>query len=78
MESDLQTFLRALFRLFVELRERAGVLGVAALGLVLAAAIAAGVLALRWINRGGLAPGATRRFFATRRETEHWSKTHRP
>jgi hypothetical protein len=72
MKSDLETFLSGLFSLVRELREQMGALAWVALGLALLAGILLGILALRWILRGGLGNGATRRFFAERREIDQW------
>jgi hypothetical protein len=75
MESDLEKFLSVLFQFFGALREQLGALAWIALGVILALCIMFCVLALRWIRRGGLAPGFSQRFFAERRETERCLKS---
>jgi hypothetical protein len=76
MQSDPEKFLSPLFQLLRQFREQAGAFALVALGVILVAGIALSILALRWIRRGGLGAGAMRRFFADRREIEHWLRTH--
>jgi len=74
MKADLDKFFSALLQLLGELREQMGAFAWLALGVILALCIMFCGLALRWIRRGGLAPGSSRRFLAERRETEQWLK----
>jgi hypothetical protein len=76
VKSDLEKFFSVLFQLLRDFREQMGALAWVALAMILVAGILLGVLALRWIRRGGLRAGAARRFFASRREIEYWLKTH--
>ena len=41
-------------------------------GFLLPIGIVIGLVALRWIRGGGMAPGNTQRFFAEQREIAHW------
>jgi len=76
MKSDLEKFLSVLFRVLRELWEQMGALASVALAVILVVGIVMGVLMLRWIRRGALRAETRSRFFATRREIEHWSRTH--
>lgn len=74
MNSNLETFFGVLFQLLHQLHEQLGWLGWVLLGLFLLACILITMVVLRWILRGGVGPGASRRFFAERQEIEHWLK----
>ncbi len=76
MRSDLEKSVAVLFEALRDLREQMGALAWVLLGVVLVGGILMGALALRWIRRGGLRDGATRRFFAWRRDLEHWLRSH--
>ena len=76
MNSNRETFFGVLFELLRYLRDQMGWLGWVILGLFLLACMLMAVIVLRWSLRGGFGPGATRRFFAERREIERWLKNH--
>jgi hypothetical protein len=74
MNSNLETFFGVLFELLHQLHEQLGWLGWVILGVFGLAFLLMAVIVLRWTLRGGFGPGATRRFFAERREIDHWLK----
>jgi hypothetical protein len=76
MNSNLETFFGVLFQLLRLLHDQLGWLGWVLLGLFLLACMLMAGIVLRRSLRGGFGPGATRRFFAERREIERWLKNH--
>jgi hypothetical protein len=74
MNSNLDTLFGVLSQLLHHLNEQLGWLGWVMLGVFMLACMLTTMVVLRWILRGGIGPGATRRFFAERQEIEHWLK----
>jgi hypothetical protein len=61
--------METLIKLIQNLHEEWGAFSWVALGVILAASIVAGVIALRWVLRGGLGSGRAQ-FFAEKRAAE--------